>query len=91
MQVEELDEVVSVRADFSGGEITPRAFKRNGKTYRVSAVNTRWVDREGGHPRNGLARQASYHFSVQAGADTCFLSFHTGDMLWRLEQVILPG
>ena len=83
MQVEELDEVVSVRADFSGGEITPRAFKRNGKTYRVGAVNARWCDREGAHPVN--------HFSVQADGDTYFVSFHTGDMLWRLEKVILPG
>ena len=83
MQIEELDEVVAVRADFSGGEITPRIFKRNGKTYCVSVVNARWVDREGGHP--------SYHFSVQAGADTCFLSFHAGDMLWRIEKVILDG
>lgn len=83
MQEEKLGDVISVRADFSGGEITPRILKRNGKTYRVSAVNARWIDREGGHP--------SYHFSVQAGADTCFLSFHTGDMLWRIEKVVLPG
>lgn len=83
MQVEELNEIVSVRADFSGGEIIPRMFKRNGKTYRVSAVNARWCDREGGHQ--------SYCFSVQAGADTCFLSFDPGDMLWRLDKVVLPG
>jgi hypothetical protein len=83
MQVEELDEIVSVRADFSGGEITPRIFKRNGRAYRIAAVNARWGDREGARP--------VHHFSVQVDGDTYFLSFHTGDMLWRLSKVILPG
>ena len=38
---------------------------------------------EGGHP--------SYHFSVQAGGDTYFLSLRTADMLWRVDKVVLPG
>lgn len=83
MAVEEMSEAVSVRADFSGGVITPRAFRWNGRSYRVTAVNARWEDREGAH--------ASYHLSVQAGGDTFFLSFSAGDMLWRLDRVILPG
>jgi hypothetical protein len=83
MVVEDMDEVVSVRADFSGGEITPRAFRRGRRSYRVTAVNARWEDREGGRP--------SYHFSVEAEGDTYFLGFHTGDMLWRLEKVIIEG
>ena len=83
MLVEEMNEVVSVRADFTGGEITPRIFKRNGKTYRVSAVNARWQDREGAHP--------VHRFSVQVDGDTYFVSFHTGEMLWRIEKVILEG
>ena len=83
MQIEELDEVVAVRADFSGGEITPRVFKRSGRSYQVTAVNARWQDREGAH--------SIYHFSVQVDGDTYFLSLQTGEMLWRLEKVILPG
>ncbi len=83
MQIEDLDEVISVRADFSGGEITPRIFKRNGKDFRVTTVNARWVDREGAHPVQ--------HFSVQVNGDTYFLSLQTGEMLWRIEKVILDG
>ncbi len=83
MQVEELDEVVPVRADFSGGKITPKVFKRNGRTCEVTAVNARWDDREGAHP--------VHHFSVQVDGDTYFLSLQTGEMLWRIEKVILPG
>ena len=45
MQIETLDEVISVRADFSGGELTPRVFRRGGETHRVTEVNARWVDR----------------------------------------------
>jgi hypothetical protein len=83
MVVEDLNDVVSVRADFSGGEVTPRAFRRNGRDYRVEAVNARWVDREGAHP--------THYFSVRVGEETYLISFHTGDMLWRLDRVILPG
>ncbi len=83
MQIEELDEVVAVRADFSAGKITPRVFKRSGRSYQVTAVNARWRDREGAHP--------VHHFSVQVDGDTYFLSLQTGEMLWRLDKVILPG
>jgi hypothetical protein len=81
--VEDLDESVSVRADFSGGEVTPRAFARAGRTYMISAVNGRWLDREGGAPR--------HYFSVQSGGDTYFLCLRSEDMTWRLEKVILEG
>ena len=83
MQIEDLDEVVSVRADFSGGEITPRVFRRGSRTYRVSEVNGHWCDHEGRHP--------THHFSVQTETGTCFLSFDAGEMLWRIEKVVLPG
>jgi hypothetical protein len=83
VQIEYLDEVVAVRADVLGGEITPRIFKRNGKDFRITAVNARWVDREGAHP--------VHHFSVQVNDDTYFLSLQTGEMLWRIETVMLPG
>ena len=84
MHIEDLDEPVVVRADFAGGEITPRMFKRSAgaaRTYKVSAVNGRWVDREGARP--------TYHFSVQAEGDTYYLCLATADMVWRLEKVIV--
>lgn len=83
MIVEDLDEAVSVRADFSGGEVIPRAFCRSGRTYMVTSVNGRWLDREAGMPR--------YYFSIQANDETYFLSLHTEDMTWRVEKVILEG
>ena len=84
MQEETLGDMVSVRADFSGGKITPRAFRRGGRTHRVTAVNARWQDREGAHP--------AYCFSVQIDGDTtCFLRFDTASAVWRIEQVLLPG
>ena len=84
MQVEKLDDAISVRADFAGGEITPLMFKRRGKVSRVTAVNARWRDSDGAHP--------VHCFSVQTSEDTtCYLRFDTASGLWRLEQVILPG
>ncbi|HOX05798.1 MAG TPA: hypothetical protein PK280_05310 [Planctomycetota bacterium] len=80
MVVEDLDEPVSVRADFTGGEIVPRAFRRGSRSYTVTQVNGRWTDREGESPR--------HCFSVQAGAETYFLSLRTADMTWRLDKVI---
>jgi len=83
MRLEDIDEPVSVRADFRGGEITPRAFRRGRKAYTVTAVNARWVDREGAHPL--------WRFSVQAGGDTYFLALRTSQMIWRLERVMVEG
>jgi len=83
MRVEDIDEAVTVRADFRGGEVTPRAFRRGQKTYTVTEVNARWVDREGA--------SAVWRFSVQAGGDTCFLALRTGEMTWRLERVMVDG
>ncbi len=80
MTSEDLDEPVAVRADFIGGRIVPRAFKRGGRSYQVEAVNGHWVDREGDAPR--------HCFSVQSGSETYFLSLRTADMAWRLERVV---
>jgi hypothetical protein len=85
VNIEDIDEPIVVRADFAGGTVTPRAFKRPGagagRTYAVSAVNGHWVDRDGRHP--------VHHFSVQAGGDTYYVCLSTIDMTWRLEKVIV--
>jgi hypothetical protein len=80
---ETLSQAVSVRADFRGGEITPRLFRRGARTYTVDAVNARWIDREGARP--------VHRFSVQAEGDTYFLSFLPGEAAWRLERVVMEG
>jgi hypothetical protein len=81
MRIEVLEEVIKVRADFGSGEITPLAFKRKGRIYRVDKVNTRWADREG--------QNVIYYFSVDCGGNTYELSLRTQDMVWRLERVVL--
>jgi hypothetical protein len=83
MVVEDLNEAVPVRADFSGGTITPRAFRRGERTCTIDRVNARWVDRDGSH--------ACYHFSVEAGGDVYFLTLRAKDMVWRLEKVVMAG
>ena len=81
MQIEDLDEAVPVRADFTGGRIMPRAFSRGGRTYLVTGINSHWVDREGSSPR--------HCFSLQANGETYFISLRTADMSWKLERVVL--
>lgn len=83
MLVEELDEPIHVRADFAGGKIVPRLFKRGQRTYKINAVNAGWIEREGTHP--------THCFSVQVGEETYFLSYHTGESSWRLTKVVLDG
>ena len=79
MLVENLNEPVKVRADFEGGVIVPLAFKRNGKTFHITRVNTSWKDREGTFVR--------YYFSVEAEGTVYELHLDSGDMGWILDRV----
>lgn len=79
MTIEMLNEAVKVRADFKGGTITPLAFKRNGKTFRVQRVNARWEEREGQYVR--------YCFSVEAEGNVFELHLDSRNMSWRLDRV----
>jgi len=83
MIVEELDEPIRVRADFSAGSVTPRAFKRGTQVLHVTKVNARWEDREGRFKR--------YHFSVEAAGNLFELHLDSRDMSWRLDRVCLEG
>lgn len=84
MRREALDEAVAVRADFSGGTVTPLAFHRRGREHRVTRVNARWTDRAGRHPR--------FHFSVtDESGDVYELQLQAGDLLWWLDTVSLEG
>lgn len=84
MRSEAIDEAVAVRADFSGGAVTPVAFRRRGREHRVRRVNARWVDRVGKHPR--------FYFSVtDESGDVYQLQLHSGDLLWWLDSVSLEA
>jgi hypothetical protein len=81
MRIETIDEPVKVRADFSGGEITPVAFRRKSWVYRIEKVNARWMDRAG--------EDTVHYFSVDSGGNTYELSLRTRAMTWNLERVVL--
>lgn len=81
MKVELIQEPVKVRADFSGGVISPLAFKRNHETYRIERVNCHWRDKQG--------QEISHYFSVLAAGDVYELRLRLSDMTWWIERVML--
>ena len=83
MRIEQIREPIKVRADFSGGQITPLAFKRREETHAVGRVNCRWKDQQGG--------ETSYYFSVEAGGDIYEIRLRLSDMTWWMERVVLDG
>ena len=84
MHSESIDEAVAVRADFSGGTVTPVAFRRRGREHRIRRVNTRWVDRAGKHPR--------FYFSVTDENDDVYqLQLQAGDLVWWLDTVTMEA
>ena len=84
MRWERLDEPIKVRADFSGGEITPVLFRRGQSRLKVCGVNSRWMDREG-------RRQLCYFSVTVDSGDVYQLRFDTGDLTWRAESVMYEG
>ncbi len=83
MKVEEIGEPIRVLAVFSGGGVEPIRFRWAGRTYRVEAVNGRWVDRHG--------EGYSLYFSVQAGEETFTIHFSSVQVQWWLDQVAVAG
>jgi hypothetical protein len=47
MNIEKIQEPISVLAACSGGSLEPLRLRWGGRTYKVQAVNARWVDRQG--------------------------------------------
>ena len=80
MNVMEIGEPVRVLAVCGGGAIEPLRFQWNGRTYRIEAVNGRWIDRQG--------ESYSLHYSVQAGEETYYLHFASSQVQWWLDQLI---
>jgi hypothetical protein len=84
MRLERLDEAVKVRADFQGGAVTPLLIRRGSQELRVRRVTAHWEDRHGAHK--------VHFFSVQADSgDVYQLEFHSGDLVWKLNSVMLDG
>ena len=84
MRLERLDEAVKVRADFQGGRVSPLIIKRGTQDLKVARVTARWEDRRGAHK--------VHYFSVQvASGDVYQMEFSSGDLLWKLNSVMLEG
>lgn len=82
--VETLHEPVSVRADFSNGQIKPLIFRRGQQTLRVARVHAHWQQRETGSQR--------FCFSVQAETGDIYeLHLDGRDMQWWVDRVCLEG
>ena len=82
VEMQEIAEPIRVLASFSGGAVRPLRFSWTGRTFRVEAVNGRWVDRQGD--------AYTLHFSVQAGGETYFIHFSSTEVQWWLDQVAVP-
>jgi hypothetical protein len=83
MTIEELHEPIRVLADCSAGRIEPLRFEWSGRTFRVEAVNGRWLDRR--------ADGYCLHYSVQSGEETYYLHFASGEVQWWLDRLVTAG
>jgi len=80
MNLERLDDPVTVRADFAGGRATPVCFRRRGRVHRVHEVAARWEERRGG-------ARILYFSCLDEAGDLYQLRFDGAEFLWRLEFV----
>lgn len=84
MQWERVDESIKVRADFQSGSVSPVMFRRGHHLVKVRSVNTRWQESKGRYRR--------CYFSVTSDVgDGYQLSFDTGELVWRLDSIMLDG
>lgn len=84
MRVERLNEPIRVRADFSGGTVTPLALARGTQSFRVLRVNARWSDRQG-------KERLHYFACTVPSGDVYELCLNAHDLTWRLTSVMLEG
>jgi hypothetical protein len=81
MNIEKIGEPISVLAAFSGGRIDPLRFRWKERSYRVEAINGRWIDRQN--------EAYCLHYSVQVGEETYYLHFSSREIQWWLDQVVV--
>lgn len=82
MILEELNEPVAVRADFSGGSATPVLFRRRRRLHQVREVAARWEERRGG-------ARVLYFSCLDHQGDLYQLHFDGADLVWHLDAVQL--
>jgi len=81
MNIEKIGEPIRVLADCEGGRMRPLRFRWAGRSYKVQAVNARWIDRRG--------EVYGLHYSVQAGGQTYYLHFDSKQVQWWIDETIL--
>jgi hypothetical protein len=81
MNIEKIQEPIPVLAACSGGAMEPLRFRWGGRTYKVQAVNARWVDRQGD--------VYSLCYSLQCDAQTYLVHFSSKEVQWWLDEVIV--
>ncbi len=81
MDIEKIGEPVRVLAAFGSGAAEPLRFNWHGRTYKVDAINGRWIDRQGD--------AYSLHYSVQSAGQTYYLHFDSGEIQWWLDETIV--
>ena len=81
MNIEEISEPIRVIAAFSGGSAEPVRFRWGGRVFDIDAINGRWIDRGG--------QTYALHYSVQAGDETYYIHFDSGEVQWWLDKVIV--
>jgi hypothetical protein len=82
MHEEPIDEPLrKVYALFEGGKIRPVALLWGQRRYRVSRVNSSWVDRS--------LRPHRYGFSLTVESGEIFqVSYEEGNPVWKLEYIL---
>jgi hypothetical protein len=76
----EIGETISVIASFSMPyRIKPLRFRWSGKQFEIRDITYAWQTMEG--------QTKIYHFSVTDGRTLYELSFDTGSLLWKIENL----
>lgn len=85
--ITEIDERISVRADFTpGGKITPRVFRRGDREpFRVARIHSTWED------RRKRGRLICFTLSVEGSDDIYQLRYCDEDRTWRIDCVMPCG
>jgi len=96
MNIEKIHEPLAVLASFSGGAAQPVRFRWQGRTYKVEAVNARWIDRGPqaqctglGGPDDRQGEVYELYYSLQSGGQTYIVHFSSKELQWWLDEVVV--
>ena len=83
MHEESIDEPLrKVYALFADGKIQPVALLWGGRRYRVTRINSSWIDRSLRPPRHGFS------LTVDSG-DIFQVIYEEGNPVWKLEYILM--